>query len=155
MTMIQTEGKFPCVVTDAMLTTSSGGHPQIALVVEVDDESSDEHKHAITWYGSFSPAAIGYTVEALVKACGYSGNGADLWQFLDEVRGKRVQIVTAFDTYQGKTRFKVKWLNPLTSAPSEGEQQKLAAMLAGAIDQYRSGKVTAKADPASQDEIPF
>jgi hypothetical protein len=155
MTMIQTEGKHVCKITDAMLTTAKSGSPQIALVCEVDDEGSDEDKHAITWYGSFSPNALGYTVDALCKACGYSGNGADLWAFLDEVRGKHVQIVTEFSEWQGRTTIKARWLNPLTSAPSVDEQQSLAALLAGAIDQYRGNKAAPKADPPSQDEIPF
>ena len=138
MTMIQTEGTYTAKVTDAMLTTSaSSNSPQINIVLEVTD-TGEEHGHAMTYYGSFSGGGLKYTVDALVKALGYSGNGADLWAFVNEVRGRECKIVVAVDDYNGK--LKIKWLNPLRAGASDDEQQKLAAMLAGAIDQYTGGK---------------
>ncbi len=60
------------------------------------------------WYGSFSGAAEEFTVKAM-RALGFAGN--DLRDLSSMLGGQAAIAVVQHDTYQGKLRAKVAWIN--------------------------------------------
>lgn len=64
------------------------------------------------WYGSLHPNARKYTLEGLF-ACGMKGNDPTILLEPGALEiGRTVEIVVGPDTYNGKTRERVKWVNP-------------------------------------------
>jgi len=108
-------GQFDAKVADYGIGTTQQNKPM--AMVRFDYLDKDNHPHSINWYGSFNEGkAMEITAEALTLM-GFRGtNPADLAAgsgsgVLNEQN--QVSITIKPDTYDGKTRMKVAYVNPL------------------------------------------
>jgi len=108
-------GSFDAKVKDYSIGTTKKGDPMAMVRFELFD--SEGLAHIITWYGTFgTEKSAEITCEALA-ICGWSTkNPADLAKgkgsgVLSE--DKIVSLTIAQDTYDGKTRMKIKYINPV------------------------------------------
>jgi len=84
---------------------ASNGNEQIAVLFEL---TQGEHAgKTITWFGSFSDAAVDRTLDSL-RHCGWDG---DNFAALDGLDANEVELVIQPETYEGKTRDRVRWVN--------------------------------------------
>lgn len=95
-------GTYRAKVVGAAFGYSNSGNEQIG--VKFETKQGD-----IMWYGYFSPAAMPYTLERL-KTCGLPDNNLIK---ADEMVGTEVDIIVEHEEYDGKTRLKVQWINPI------------------------------------------
>lgn len=109
-----TSGTYEAKIQDYSVGETKKGDPMAMIRFQIFD--AEGVAHSITWYGTFSsPKAQEITCEALA-VCGWTTkNPADLAKgagsgVLDEKR--TVSLTIAPDTYNGKTRMKVKYINP-------------------------------------------
>jgi hypothetical protein len=108
--------------------------PFIRIPLTVDDSASDQDGMEIVWRGWITPGAFDYTIKTLAKA--FPVWDGDL-QSLDEGKfsfvGMECEITCESETYNGKTRIVVKWLNPVGGgsgkAMDRGKVQGLIAQL--------------------------
>lgn len=100
---------------------------RIPLVVNEGDCLGEE----IEWTGWLSDKAFESTIRTLVKAFGWDGDIAALEAGRSNpFAGKLVEIVCEFDTYKGKTRLKVLWLNnPNGGGAKKMDAGKLASLV--------------------------
>jgi len=84
---------------------ASSGKEQVAILFEI---TQGEHAgKSITWFGYFTDATCDRTLDSL-RYCGWEG---DNLAALDGLGANEVEIVIEPDTYEGKTRDRVKWVN--------------------------------------------
>lgn len=107
---LNSEGTFECVVYKPeggwIQKSKEKQTPFICLSLEVTGDDVDAGK-TISWNGWLSDKAFDKTIDRLIEVFGFNG---DL-NALDTLEGKTCQITTESETYEGKTRVKVKWLN--------------------------------------------
>lgn len=133
------EGKCLAVLRAAQFARTTKGDEQIALGFEiVDPARPDEQGQHITYFGTFGPNSIDFTVDA-IRACGW--NGDDLAEVPgmaeDGQLANEVSLKIEHDTYQGKTSAKVKFVNrlgggakiKLERAMDQTEAQRFAASM--------------------------
>lgn len=107
-------GVYEAKVADYGVTKSKAGDPMVAIRFQIFDKEGDTHH--ITWYGSFkTPKSQEISAEALAVCGMKTKNFAELTNgagsgVLDEKR--IVSVTIASEEYQGKTRMKVKYINP-------------------------------------------
>jgi hypothetical protein len=141
--------------------------PYIALDIEVIDDAEDGGKR-ISWTGWLSDKALDSTIEKLAQAFGFNGDLNALFQGQMTFEGQLCQFITEIETYEGKDRTKVKWLNPYGYSGSEEPMDKvsltsLVARLNGrakaaalaAKSTMKKDSVTAVQEPTNQDDVPF
>lgn len=153
------KGDFGAEVVAAALTVAQGtGTEQVAVqfrFMEGADEGS-----TITEYLALSDAALPYTVEKL-RTCGWTGDDISV---LDMLVGTRVRLKVVHEDYQGKTRARVRFINPwrelkrLAAEETQGIAARLRSKIA-AID-AAAGNGAAPVPPAAtknpaEDDIPF
>lgn len=111
--MAYATGKFIATVEGAMLTTSpSKGTEQVAVEFRIME--GPDNGARITHYAALTDARLPYTVKEL-RICGWQGDSlADL----SSVIGTEVELVLDEETYNGKTRTKVKFINKPGGAKS-------------------------------------
>lgn len=115
---------------------------QIRFTVE---EGVDEGKE-ITWFGYLSEKAIYRTIEVLVAAFGFSGNLNDLYTGKITFDGMQARITTEIETYAGKDRCKVKWLNPAAySGPPAIDDSTAKMLIAGLNNRAMAAAAAARA----------
>jgi hypothetical protein len=112
------------------LGLSSKNTEQIAVLFDYVDVHGEPQ--TITWFGYFSEAACDRTLEAL-RYCGWEGD--DFGQ-LDGLDRNEVELELEHETYEGKERLKVRWVNRLSSlalkAPMDaGQIASFAARMRG------------------------
>ena len=101
-----TTGRFIAAVEGAMLTKSSNkGTEQVAVEFRLLEGPNSGQR--ITAYLALTEARLPYTVKEL-RICGFQGD--DLTA-LDGLKGTEVELVLDDDTYNGKTRTKVSFIN--------------------------------------------
>lgn len=84
---------------------SSTGKEQVAVLFEI---TQGEHAgKAITWFGYFTDTAVDRTLDSL-RHCGWAGDNFVDMTGLD---ANEVELVIEPDTYEGKTRDRVRWVN--------------------------------------------
>lgn len=84
---------------------AGNGNEQVAVLFEV---TQGEHAgKSITWFGSFSDAAVDRTLDSL-RYCGWNG---DNFAELNGLDANEVEIVVEVETYKGKASDKVRWVN--------------------------------------------
>jgi hypothetical protein len=127
------------------LGVSSTGKEQIGVMFQLI--GAHEGKH-ITWFGYFTDNTVDRTLESL-RHCGWdSDNLAEL----DSLGANEVELVIEDETYEGKTRSKVKWVN----RPSrlQMKEQMNPAQIAAFAARLRGKTVASKqkygAQPAAQ-----
>ncbi len=138
---------------------------RIPLIVS---EGSEIGKYAV-WYGYLSDAAFERTIEVLVKAFGFNGDLEGLYSGKISFVGDPCQIVTELESYQGKERCKVRWLNPPGGGPVQkmdenkvrtliGQLQRKSVALAKNIRATATVPAPASAMPketVADDDVPF
>lgn len=133
-------GTYVAKVVSHAISETKGGDPQAAITFGFDG-------HTLTYFGSFKPGALKFTIQALL-ACGLKGqNPAGALEI-----GKEVSIVVADEVGQdGVSRTKIKWVNKLGGVKNviaeDAARAKLSA-LEGAV-------MAAREEQGVQDEIPF
>lgn len=88
------------------LGETAGGQEQVAVEFELLDEGFQNQ--GITWFGYFTEKSFEITMKAL-RACGWQGDNIN---DLVGLTSNTVELVIEKETYEGKTRSKVKWVNP-------------------------------------------
>lgn len=87
------------------------GTEQIGVTFTLLDNDDQPTLETITWVGFFSEAAMPRTLEALktcgwdIDATGYAGE--------PDVATNIVEIVVIAEEYEGESRIRVKWVNPI------------------------------------------
>jgi hypothetical protein len=107
------DGGCIAVLRAAQFAETKKGDEQIVLGFEITDPSRpDEVGMHISYFGTFGPNSIDFTVDA-IRACGWTGDDvsevpalAEAGQLANEVRLK-----IEHETYEGKLRAKVKFVN--------------------------------------------
>jgi hypothetical protein len=87
------------------LGETSTGKEQVA--VEFIIMTPDADLRRVTWFGYFTDDTIDRTIESL-RIMGWTGNDLSDLQGLD---ANEVELVVEDETYEGKTRAKVRWVN--------------------------------------------
>jgi hypothetical protein len=126
------------------LGVSSTGKEQIGVMFQLIG-GAHEGKH-ITWFGYFSDGAIDRTLESL-RHCGWdSDNLAEL----DSLGANEVELVIEDETYEGKTRSKVKWVNRISRLQMKEQMtpQQVAAFAARLRGKTVASKQKYGAQPA-------
>jgi len=152
---------------------ADNGTEQIGILFDYSDENGEPNK--ITYYGYFTESTADRTIESM-RYCGWEGD--DFGQ-LDGLDRNEVELVIEDETYQGKTRRKIQWVNRLASValkrPMDAQQiaafaakmrgravasrQKMAGSSAGARTQRQPARAAGGPDmsapPPGDDDIPF
>jgi hypothetical protein len=124
---------------------SSNGTEQIAVLFEYVDKNGEPD--TITWFGFFTDAAADRTIEAL-RYCGWEGDDFGRLEGLDK---NEVELVLENETYQGKERVKVQWVNRLSGLALKAPMN--AAQIAAFSARMRGKAVASKqkmATPSTQ-----
>ena len=96
--------------------------PQVCVTFEI--LRGPDAGQRISWMGYFTDKSTKRTLEAL-RICGFEGD--DLDKFADQHPTNEVQIVIEHETYDGKARAKVAWVND----PTFGGGMKMENALTG------------------------
>jgi len=100
------------------LGTTKTGTDFIRVPLLIEDEG-DQHEREIVWQGWLSEKAVKRTVQTLDDAFGKNWTIASLEKGISPFFGKSCRITVEAEEYKGDVRYKIKWLNPLDSAPRE------------------------------------
>lgn len=73
--------------------------------------TTPEGEFIADWYGWLTEAAMDRTIQTLAKVFGFNGDLVALQAGKISFEGMPCEIVSEMETYQGKERCKVKWLN--------------------------------------------
>jgi hypothetical protein len=99
-------GIYRARAVQAALCETKSGKEQLAIEFALYDVDGVEGEH-VTYFGSFSDAALPHTLKAL-RTCGWAGTDlADL----SGVERNEVSLVLEDEEYEGRVRTKVKWVN--------------------------------------------
>lgn len=132
-------GVYEGKVFDAGMTTSKDGQPMPFMKLELGDD-----KTVMTWYGSLKSEK---SQEIAVKAALAAGfNGTD-WDQFDKLNFKPTSFTVTLkeETYEGKTRLKIAYINPKKETVKfQGQAPKMAAAFAQARQTLGLKKETAK-----------
>lgn len=159
--MIQ-PGKYRAYAKGAKFDkTKAKGTDYVAVEFEIME---GPHKgETITWYGYFTEATQGRTVESLQHA-GCTFPGDDVTD-LEGLGTTEVQIVVNHEEYQGKTSARVQWVNSMSVGPqvhqmAPDQKSAFAARLRGLVqmkkrtgDQARTRQQAAAS--SAGDDIPW
>lgn len=130
------------------LCTTTKGTDFIRLPLLIDDTASDQHGREIVWQGWLTEKGAERTAKTLDEAFGREWDIPTLNAGKAPWVGKQCRItVEAEEGEDGKVRLKVKWLNPIGSAP----QPLLADRLATLNDRI----VAARTATTTDEEISF
>lgn len=126
------------------LGISSTGKEQVAVMFELVGGPHDT-KH-ITWFGYFSDLTVERTLESL-RHCGWD---SDSIAELDSLGANEVELVIEDETYEGKTRSKVKWVNRISRLQMKEQMnaQQVAAFAAKLRGKTVASKQKYGAQPA-------
>lgn len=151
-------GRFDGTVSDKIISENKSGNPQVVIQVDVDFGAGDIR--TMNWFGQLTGGAIDHTLKALV-ACGIQGNELTA----PITKGTKVSVVVDEDSdSEGKTRFKISWINKPMSIGTPMDQTKANATLKKferALAALRKNEPTIKNYAAdipnytSDEEIPF
>lgn len=131
--------------------------PFIRIPLIVLDEGDQEGKE-IVWFGWLTDAAFDRTIQTLVKAFpDWDGDMLALRDGTFTFADLECEIVTESETYKGKPRIKVVWLNPLGGGGGDKamESSKLDSLLgklgrkAKAIAKEAKGGAAGSSRPAA------
>jgi len=106
----------------------------------------------ITWQGWLTDGALSSTVKALHEAFNFEGQWGALVRDPNGFDGLRCRIVTVMETYNGKERCKVRWLNPDGGGAKLDERK--ATSLIASLEGRSKAVVKDLQQKASSDELP-
>ena len=136
---------------------SSKGTPSIRLKLVIAE--GPETGRSIDYHAWLSDNAVDNSIRTLAEAFGWDGDLISLQNGHDPFSGKDVEIVVENESYNGKLRTKVRWLNALGGGRSAAagidskEVESLVAKLARramAIAKESSGGEQAASAPAAR-----
>lgn len=109
-----TEGTYKATILEySVLEPKPGKSPQVAVKFQINNESElTDDKETIVYYGSLSPKALPYTLANLLR-CGLKSDDLSTLCESDAFDGREIELVLENDTYEGKTRLKVQWINEI------------------------------------------
>ena len=120
----------------------------IRIPLLIDDPASDQHGREIVWQGWLSEKAVKRTCDTLDEAFGREWDIKSLNAGKVPWLGKQCRItVEAEEGEDGKVRQKVKWLNPIGSAPQALPADRLATL--------NDRILAARTETQSDEEISF
>jgi hypothetical protein len=148
------------------LGESSTGKEQIAVAFDILTEGFE--LSGITWYGFFTDDTWERTIESM-RHMGWTGTDLEK---IEGLNAKEVELVLEEDEYQGKTQWKVAWVNRLgvnLKAPLSPDKRKtLAATMRDRIKGLdaakgrkptpttaRTGALPPEPPPLTDADIPF
>src|ERR1700736_383965 len=107
------KGYYRGRATGAVLDHTKEGKPCIVVDFEVLEEGY-EGQH-IPWYGYFTDASVDRTMDSL-RYCGWNGDDLSVFAgdqpvMVEGLNSQEVSLDIAVETYEGKTRSKVQWVN--------------------------------------------
>ncbi len=161
------EGKYQARAEHWKLGESANGNESVA----VDFKFVDPALGTILWFGYFSDKSYERTVESL-RHCGWKGNDVlELDTPQADLNTNEVELVIQHETYEGKTRARVAWVNglgragvnvvtPLAVERRAAFQQRMKANILS-IEQGKPKVAAAQrqspapAGQAGDDDIPF
>jgi hypothetical protein len=126
MPLIKNPGRYTATVESAELGQSEKGTPFLALACK--NEAGDE----LTAYLYLSDAAVERSVKTLREVFAFDNNFETVVQ---QVTGRTCSIVVEMETFEGKERAKIKWVNTVggsTSKPLDNAASLLAQLSAKA-----------------------
>lgn len=137
-------GKYPARATAIQFGSSSKGTAQVAVTYEVTDGPAAGN--SITWIGFFTDGTTERTIESLQNS---GWKGTDLTE-LDGLEGEKlfaalgneVSLTIENETYEGKTRPRVRWVN--RAAQQFEMKNKLSKEGLAALSNSIKGTVVAK-----------
>ncbi|XHR29619.1 MAG: hypothetical protein ACFUZC_03485 [Chthoniobacteraceae bacterium] len=138
--------------------------PFLRIPLEVDDPESDQHGNLIVCERYITESTIDRLTRDLVEVFGWNGDLVALDSGIDEevpegFAGKLCSIVTEVETYDGKERIHVKWLNPVDYKPRQLTAEKVKSLLAKFASRAKAVAKAAKTAPAPKPqpkvEAPF
>lgn len=149
------EGTYRAQGIQASLTAAGNGTEQVAVVFNIVDPAEFVNQK-ITWFGFFTEKTLERTFKAL-RLCGWEGdNLADL----SGVDANQVDIVVEHESYEGKTRARVLWVNeagsggvairPMAEAQAKAFAAKLRAKVLAFDKKQGAPKPAASRPPASR-----
>jgi hypothetical protein len=141
------------------------GTPYLRIPLQVEDEDSDQHGKTIVCERYITDDTVDRLVKDLVKTFGFDGDFMALetpedGEVPEGLAGKLCSIITEDESYEGKSRIKVKWLNSVDYKPKQMAAEKVKSILskfnsrAKAIAKV-SGASAAKSDSAPKSNVPF
>jgi hypothetical protein len=99
-------GRFKARGKEAQFGVSSNGNEQVAVLFEITE---GEHTgKSLTWFGSFTEAAIDRTMESL-RHCGWTSD--NITDACVQIGDNDVEIDVREEEYQGKLQTKVAFVN--------------------------------------------
>lgn len=99
-------------------------------VLEQRDGKDDQLNRTITWQGWLSEAAFDRTIKSLCEAFDdWDGDLESLQSGGYSFAGKECQIVAESETYNGETRVKAKWLNPVGGGGKPMDAEKVSSLI--------------------------
>lgn len=152
--MEMTDGVYRARAVSATLGENSKGNEQVAIQFRF--LAAELVGQTITWYGTFTDKSADISIKAL-RACGWQGN--DLTELLG-IDANDVDLVVANETWEGKSRTKVKWVNPINALAmgtplAQDKAKAFAARMKGTILAFdKSNGTPKKARPVTPPEPP-
>lgn len=142
-------GAFRCIVKEPTSgwfgEAGEKNTPYIRIIGEVADDG-DQNGKTITYFAWLSDGAFDRTIKNLVEVFGWNGDLVALDNGQFTFAGMECQIVAEFETHDGKTKIKAKWLNVVGGGEGkEMAKEKVASLLAKLGGK---AKALAKANPA-------
>ena len=107
MPMRVAEGTYVAFPVKSEFGFTNGGKEQVRVDFEISE--GEFTNYTLPWFGYFTDKTRTRTLETL-RLLGWRGN--DLTK-LDGIGTRKVEIVVEDDTYQGKTKPKIQYVNPL------------------------------------------
>lgn len=139
--MIEKTGTFRATVEDVALAESkANGTPSLKFKLSVPDEGTAYYDAWLT------DRAIEATIKNLIKVFGYDGS-----QNLKQFEGKECQIVIKAEEWEGKTQYKVAYLNHKDGGEIPAMDETKAAPLLAKF----SSKASAIIRDAQKANLPF
>lgn len=140
--MIEKTGYYIATVDEAVIAESqANGTPSVKFKLTVPDEGTAYYDAWLT------ERALDRTIENLITVFEFDGDFTNLGQFA----GKECQIKIVTEEYEGKTRYKVAYLNPKDGGGIKAMDETKAADLATRLSQ-RAGAIIRQKEKAN---LPF
>lgn len=100
-------GKYRARAREWAFGLAKSGNEQIGVEFDLLDRPGER----MTWFGSFAPKALEFTLKAL-RACGWTGSDlAELDANMGGLEQNEVVLVVEHEEYQGKVSARVRWVN--------------------------------------------
>lgn len=137
--------------------------PFLRIPLQVDDPSSDQNGRTITCEKFITEATIDRLTKDLVEVFGWDGDLFALDSGPDNVpdgfAGMQCSIVTESESYDGKDRIRVQWLNSVDYKPQQLAADKVKSILSRFGSRTKaiakSVNATAPAKPQQKVDAPF